>query len=147
MLETDGELVKRRVKEESLNHRLAVYIENFVKRSCAYSYLSVDIEYNKNYSQEKAIEGPDGDKQFIRPDILVHERNTNFNNKIAIECKLDYMNNHTKRKLTELKKKPYSYEHCIGIVYKPEMSYLFVYIATEVEVTKHVISKSDFMKT
>ena len=44
MLETDGELVKRRVKEESLNHRLAVYIENFVKRSCAYSYLSVDIE-------------------------------------------------------------------------------------------------------
>jgi hypothetical protein len=138
----DRELIVRRVKEEAINHRLAVYMER--ELNTKYSWLSVDVEYNKNYAEVKNIIGPDGNKVFIRPDILVHERGNNYNNKLAVECKLDYMDNNTKYKLMGLKNKPYNYNNSIGIIYKPESQYTYLYIASIDNIERYKIMKTDF---
>ena len=65
----DKELIDRKLKEECINHRLAYYLEKYKPE--AYANYFVDIEYDKNGNDRKALKA-DGSSQFIRLDILVH---------------------------------------------------------------------------
>jgi len=122
LIENDNELIDRNLKEESINHKLAMYLEKYITESKinileSFPKLSVDIEYNKN--NEKCKYAINSNKRMI-PDILIHERKTNDNNLVAIECKKIHLNKEDKEKLKNYKKEPYFYEHSIAIEYKPK---------------------------
>ena len=138
----DSRIIFRKLKEEAINHRLAVYIENELKQCLDLSYLNVDLEYNKNYDSDKDIIRTDGQIKKIRPDILVHQRENNYNNKIAFECKINSLSKYDKEKLIALRKAPYNYENAIGIVYKPEKDYFFLYCVNNDICEKHIIEKN-----
>jgi len=120
----DMELITRKVKEECINHRLANYLEDYTlnllnnNKHNFNNKLSVDVEYNKNMDDRKSI-NVSGNVINIRPDIIVHERRTNKNNIMAIECKMRNQDAHAKQKLMQLASHPYNYKCCICLVYRP----------------------------
>ena len=121
----DINLIDRELKEECINHRLAVYLErNKPEEYCGYY---IDLEYNKNCNSEKAIIYLNVPK-YIRPDILIHKRLEDINdNLVAFECKKGYLNKNDKIKLRGLKKDGYNYRVCIGISYQPNKDYFLLY--------------------
>jgi hypothetical protein len=87
LVERDGKLFDRGVHEQAFSHRLAVYIEDFLKNeltnfSWAYVELgsvSVDCEYNRHGYEEKVLREildtyPERKSDIVRPDIIVHIR-------------------------------------------------------------------------
>lgn len=77
---SDTYVIQKRAHEIAINHRFAVYLENYLGES-AREYF-VDIEYNKNGDGPK-ISG--GEK--IRPDIIVHKRSDGNTNLLFVEAK------------------------------------------------------------
>jgi hypothetical protein len=81
LLERDAYLLQHAVSEQSITHRLALYLEGEFPGS------NVDCEYDKNIDHatgRKNIPGV-GD---ARPDIIVHRRGANYpTNLLAIEAK------------------------------------------------------------
>jgi hypothetical protein len=142
LFEKDNRIIFRKLHEEAINHRLSVYIEENIKENINYKYLDVDLEYNKNYDMEKEIIGTDGIKYRIRPDIIIHQRENNQNNKIAIECKKNYITQKDRIKLVALfDKNQYGYENCFGIVYKPEKDVFEFYNTDDSGIEKYIIEK------
>lgn len=78
----DGDLIKYKTFETCIMHRFALYLEPFVK-SLGQQY-SCDIEYNRNYDGPKRIFNTGNGS---RPDLIIHERKTNNNNLLVLECK------------------------------------------------------------
>jgi len=85
----DRELIWRGVHEETISHRLAIYLEvllfeHFNLKPFDSTGYDVDIEYNKNGENVKRlVRGGSG----RRPDIIVHKRGHNDNNLLIIEVK------------------------------------------------------------
>ncbi|SLM31087.1 hypothetical protein MTBBW1_2680003 [Desulfamplus magnetovallimortis] len=85
----DVDLIRRGVQEETLSHRLALYLEVLL---CEHLHIElfdqtvydVDTEYNKNGEDPKRLVPGGGGK---RPDIIVHKRGRNDNNLLIIEVK------------------------------------------------------------
>jgi len=117
----DGHLIKKELKEECINHRLAVYLEEGVKNRNFDRELKIDIEYNKNIDAPK--ENSNGKK--MRPDIVIHKRGNNTPNMLAIEAKKDYTSKHDKHKIHELLvNDEYAYSYGCLISYFPKRDYL-----------------------
>lgn len=76
--ENDEKLVKYAVKEESISHRLGVYLEQEL------GSFNVDCEYDKYGEQGRYKDTIHGR---IRPDIIVHSRGNSDHNLLAIEVK------------------------------------------------------------
>ena len=129
LVEKDNELIDRKVKEECINHRLAIYIDEYYHQFCDQkNHCNVDLEYNKNLDREKEVYDGNGNPIRIRPDILLHKRGSNDNNLIAIETKKDYFRQHDMDKIRALLKPPFRYRYGFIIVYqplKPEMKVRF----------------------
>ena len=103
-------LLKLRAHEQAVSHRVAFYLENVFCESERVG-LNVDCEYNKHLEKDKAINIDrkafakrkykncrcDGckklrsnklpDEKLFRPDVVVHLRDTDVRNLIAIEIK------------------------------------------------------------
>ena len=80
-LSNDMELLRDGVKEEAVSHRLGCYLrDSFEGEDKPYV---VDCEYNK-YGEGQ---GKIADGKNIRPDIIIHKRNVQSHNLIAIELK------------------------------------------------------------
>ena len=141
LIKNDENLIERKLKEECINHRLALYLEQLINNSLN---LSVDLEYDKNLENSKVICSKLNSKIKIRPDILIHQRNSNANNLIAIECKKGYLNKHDFHKLIELGKSPYKYTLPIGISYQPEKNYLLLYYFEGDKKNRIKLNKKDF---
>ena len=81
----------QKLYEVCINHRLAVYIEYYLK--CHEREYFVDIEYNKNNYLPKTLI-INGNKEKVRPDIIIHTRIENNNhldrNYMIIEIKKRY---------------------------------------------------------
>ncbi len=60
----------RILHEVCINHRLAVYIENYIAKEFKQDYY-VDIEYNRYFKNKKYLQGKE---KPARPDIIVHTR-------------------------------------------------------------------------
>ena len=86
--------INRELHETALNHRLAVYFENYLKL-IKISDFSVDIEYNRNFSQPKVLKTK-GVKTSVRPDILIHKRQdtTKTFNLLVVETKKGKISSH-----------------------------------------------------
>ena len=133
LIENDNKLIDQGVKEECINHRLAIYIDEYYRQFCGQkNYCIVDLEYNKNLdreeNREKEIQDKNGNLIKIRPDILLHKRGSNDNNLIAIETKKVCFRRHDMVKIQALLKPPFRYLYGFIILYrplKPEMKVRF----------------------
>jgi len=127
LIRRDKGLIHRKVREECINHRLACYLEQFLSE---YKYgieYSVDLEYNKNYNDPKRIPIDENKNiKAIRPDIIIHKRETNDNNLIAFEIKKNYTDRHDLEKIRGLFRSPYNYKYGCLISYLPEKKYIKV---------------------
>jgi hypothetical protein len=91
-------------------------------------YYAVDLEYNKNIStKNKEIENEDNQFVAIRPDIIIHKRDNNNDNLLAVEAKLLTLSIGDFTKLRKLLRPPYNYRYTAGITYLPTLNY-FRYI-------------------
>lgn len=75
LLKEDLFLLRNDSDEWSISHKLAEYLQK------QFSDWHVDVEYNRDKDQKKEL-----DNKAVRPDIIVHIRNTN-NNLLVIEIK------------------------------------------------------------
>lgn len=75
----DYSLIERKCSERSIVFRLGLYLAN----SLITSGLTVDCEYNRNGEEPKSLIG----KRFTYPDIIVHSRGDNENNRLVVEVK------------------------------------------------------------
>lgn len=106
-IDNDCDLLLLKVYEPAVSHRIAFYLEREYFRK---GY-QVDCEYDKYSDQEKP--GPNGKP--MRPDIVVHTRKSQSNNKIAIEVKKTHSNKRDIKKLKMLTKKGGLYEYGLGV--------------------------------
>ena len=79
----DRGLIEHGVHEVAITHRLAIYIEDALRKS-GDSESHVDIEYNKNMRKQKELVLGEGGK---RPDIIIHKRQSNKHNQLIVELK------------------------------------------------------------
>ncbi|TFH64123.1 MAG: hypothetical protein E4G91_06805 [Candidatus Zixiibacteriota bacterium] len=94
----------RKLHEVCINHRLAIYFqEEVVPSITAGEKLFVDIEFNKEGANPKEVI-IDGKKRPVRPDIIIHNRETGDDkrNVLVIECKKEGT---SKKKICEDRKK------------------------------------------
>lgn len=118
LIEKDSELITLQPREECINHRLAVYIEEIVSKLDMFSY-HIDAEYDKRVDGEKDVY-LDGQKINIRPDILVHERRQNRNNLLVIEAKKNTPRKHDINKIQGLMGDDYKYTYGCSVSYLPK---------------------------
>ncbi|NRA67515.1 MAG: hypothetical protein HRU19_23750 [Pseudobacteriovorax sp.] len=80
-IERDSILLDLEVHEQTMTHRFAVYLEEVIVED-GYDF-HVDCEYNKDERHTKKL---DSDDKSVRPDIIVHIRDS-LANILAIEAK------------------------------------------------------------
>jgi hypothetical protein len=86
LIEKDLKLLQNNIKEESINHRFAIYLENNLNKLNIGVKYDVDVEYDKLIDSMKQMMVDD--KNFVaRPDILIHQRKSVKNNLLAVEAK------------------------------------------------------------
>ncbi|MBX3297451.1 MAG: hypothetical protein KF762_17250 [Acidobacteria bacterium] len=93
---SDGD---RKGLEQAFAFRTGIHL-NKLLQGTVYESLDLDSEYNKNHGGVKSSERfPDG----MRPDLIVHERDSNDENKLVVEFK-GYWNLNSARGLEEVAK-------------------------------------------
>lgn len=108
----DKELLDLKVYEPAISHRIAFYLE----RDSFQAGFHIDCEYNKHLVSNK----PGSGNNSIRPDIVVHTRNTDINNKIAIEIKKNKTDDYDDDKLKFLTAQDEIYAYKLGVfIYFP----------------------------
>jgi len=116
LLTYDCGLLEKKLKEESVNHRLAVYLENHLACLRTQVKLTVDVEYDKYIDVQKRMRVDD--KDFVaRPDILIHKRFTNKHNLLALEAKKRSISLRDEQKLRGFLDYDYHYRFGLMITY------------------------------
>jgi hypothetical protein len=80
LYETDADLIANEANEDTLNGRLACYL----RPNLEFENIKVDIEYNRHIDNVKYYSN---EGKYAVVDIVVHQRMTDENNMLAIECK------------------------------------------------------------
>ena len=126
LISKDLYLIQKNLKEECINHRLAVYLEEGIKNSNL--DFRIDVEYDKSIDEKKkeCLNGKP-----MRPDIIIHERGHNEKNILAIEAKKGYIEKHDREKIKDLLD-CYEYDYGCLISYFPERDYLkYIFLKRE----------------
>lgn len=118
-LSLEAKALSRELHEITINHRLAVYIENHIQNS-SLSLYNVDIEYNRYYRSQKLLNTSEG--QFaVRPDIIVHtrmNRDAEQQHYLVIEAKKDIISQHDINKIKGfIKDENYNYLFGLTVSY------------------------------
>lgn len=140
-------LIDRNTKEECINHRLAIYIENIFREMVhlpnakTTKTYSVDVEYNRNVTglglmsyndnsqkilSKKIIAGEFSNAKEVIPDIIIHERGSNSNNFLCIEAKKRYTAESEERDFTKINgllNPPFNYKYGCLLEYLPDEEY------------------------
>lgn len=112
-IDNDKELLDLKVYEPAVSHRIAVYLERVFNSNL----LNFDCEYDKRFDLPKMT--LDGKK--FRPDILVHKRNCNSSNILAIEIKKAKKSKFDEDKLQKLTSLSEEYKYQLGVfIYFPK---------------------------
>ncbi|MBX3293879.1 MAG: hypothetical protein KF881_13405 [Acidobacteria bacterium] len=105
---------KRKGLEQSFAFRTGIYLAQLLAGT-EFESLDLDCEYNKCYGDPKKTKNfPKG----VKPDLLLHERNTNDKNKLAVEFK-GYWSKKIDRdiaKLKDLTDAGDSYQYVLGVL-------------------------------
>ncbi len=124
LLTHDCGLLEKKVKEETINHRLAVYLENHLSRIPTRIRFTVDVEYDKYIDVQKTMQ-VDGKTFIARPDILIHKRFTNEHNLLALEAKKRFISLRDEQKIRGFLDYDYDYKFGLMIAYGiPETNYI-----------------------
>lgn len=124
LLEHDCGLLEKKLKEESINHRLAVYLEKHLACIRTRVKFTVDVEYDKYIDVQKTMR-VDGKDFIARPDILIHKRFTNKHNLLALEAKKRSISLRDEQKLRGFMDYDYHYRFGLMIAYGiPETNYI-----------------------
>ena len=124
LYEEDSILFKNNVSERCLVYNFAKHFVELLNPR-EYIELNVDLEYNRNCKGMKTI----GNQLISYPDLILHKRGTNSNNKMVIEFKK--WNNKTKLNNDREKLK------CFKIEYGYEISMLIVFDKENCEKVKY----------
>jgi hypothetical protein len=145
LIKVDSDLIETQPKEESINHKLAQYLEAVLDEKNLLGYCCVDIEYNKYKEGEK--KGSNG--RYIRPDIISHKRRSgNEDNLIVIEAKKNYDSRRDREKVIDLvDNKNYQYSVGAVISYFPKREHVKIKFYVDGKWKKYLMSKSDFTLT
>lgn len=81
LISRDAFLLASEAREEAVSHRLAVYLEALLPA------WHVDTEYNRQGLRPKYVHDAFGRRHLVRPDIVVHTRNSDRANLLVIEMK------------------------------------------------------------
>jgi len=104
---------KRRGLEQAFVFRVGIYLNKIIKKS-KYKNLDLDSEYNKKCGNIK-VSGhfPNG----FRPDLIIHKRDSNRENKLVVEFKGWWNSNIKKdvKKLMDLTSSNEDYRYLIGV--------------------------------
>ena len=108
----------------------------------------VDIEYDRHLAEKnKEIEIAPDVYLSIRPDIIIHKREDDRHNLIAIEAKYDSLTKHDYLKLEKLLRPPYNYTFTVGVSYSPKTNHFRYSLLTLMEdvvlVIKTKLKKED----
>lgn len=106
----DANLLDINIHENAVNHRLANYLADVLEQGV----INVDVEYNRHIDQLKKY-GVEGDSAIV--DVVVHQRMTDDNNIVAIECKKEAMNEIDIRKINALVREEFNYQFGMTIEY------------------------------
>ncbi len=124
LLTHDCGLLEKKLKEETINHKLAVYLENHLCCIRTRVKFTVDVEYDKYIDVQKTMQ-VDGKTFVARPDILIHKRFTNENNLLALEAKKRSISLRDEQKLRGFLDYDYHYRFGLMIAYGiPETNYI-----------------------
>ena len=118
--------LNRKLHETTINHRLAYYIERNLNAAERNVY-HVDIEFNRNYLQEKKL-WIDSGEIVARPDIIVHSRLNEAANPqhfLVIEAKKDVLTDHDIQKI-------------VGFITDNRYNYLFGFTVSYCAEATHV---------
>lgn len=128
LIANDIILIEKKVKEECINHRLAVYIEKELRKvpENMLNNICVDLEYNKHYDSPKEIIDEQNKQKNIRPDIIVHQRHSNEFNFAVFEIKKEYTTFKDLQKVKSLLEEPYRYGLGCLVSYLPKKPYIII---------------------
>ncbi len=142
-------VLNRELHETTLNHRLAVYIEQVLKLKKVTGY-HVDIEYNRNFSNPKFVNL--GEVRIpVRPDILVHKRmdKTPDAHLFVIEAKKHITSSHDINKIKGFLTDPeylYKYGLTISYAYNPRQVSARLYFTKGDTIQEHAINVNRMTK-
>jgi hypothetical protein len=115
----DAKILNRELFETTINHRLAVYLEQNLQPT-RYSDYHVDIEYNRYYQNEKLLQTMEG-LIAVRPDIIIHTRmrqDANPQHLLIVEAKKGKTTEHDRVKIKGFLSDPkYRYQFGLAISY------------------------------
>lgn len=115
----EEEQLERILHEVCINHRLAVYLEEYVNQYLNSKY-KVDLEYNRCYKNKKAVI-INGEKKVRRPDIIIHSRaikNIHPQHFLIIEAKKHHPSDEDIQKIRGFIDDPdYHYQMGLAVVY------------------------------
>lgn len=86
----DRYLINHRVSERSIVFWLGIYIQRIISKDAELKSYDLDNEYNRNRQDLKRIPGFENGTY---PDLIIHKRGSNKNNKVIIECKTEWNDN------------------------------------------------------
>ena len=125
----------RKGMEQSFVFRTGIYLNDLIKDT-EFNGLDLDSEYNKNLNGVKGTDRyPDG----IRPDLIIHKRASNEQNKLAVEFKGFWKRNIQKdiNKLEDLTNPSGKYKYTIGI---------FVFIGKNNAIYRYIINGAEYVE-
>ena len=100
--------------EQAFVFRTGIHLSNLLNGT-SYAVLDLDSEYNKNHGNAKTSRRfPNG----LRPDLIIHRRDSNEENKLVVEFK-GYWNNDIDtdiQKLEDLTDPTDNYQYLIGVL-------------------------------
>jgi len=154
-LRKDSILLELDVREEAISHRVAFYLEQALEKnkydlsfdSETIESLVTDCEYDKYRDVKKVLSGliekyPQKPTEEIRPDIVLHKRNSDINLVvIEIKKKKSCDKQYAKDKALALVESDYKYKLGIYLEFNTGMNYK---IFTESIVTIATFSDSDY---
>ena len=106
----DASLLEINIHENAVNGRFARYLADHFEKD----EITVDVEYNRHIDQLKTY-GIYGDSAIV--DIVVHQRLTDANNIVALECKKRTINEVDVRKIKALVDDEFNYQYGITVEY------------------------------
>lgn len=134
-------LLQRIPNKYCINHRFAVYLEEFLEGIKKDEILyEIDLEYDKIfYARDNSVFDGHNNILIIKPDIIIHQRESQEHNLLAVEAKYDNLTSHDRDKLKQLLQQPYNYKYAVGIIYHPTLHYFEYEFYTSEDLNSHTI--------
>jgi hypothetical protein len=106
--------------EQSFVFRIGIYLQELLRKS-EFKNLDLDLEYNKNMNRPKSTSSK---KDGTRPDLILHERFSNDNNRLIVEFKGSWQNEEDDdiKKLKDFTANNQKYKYSFGVFVKLNMT-------------------------